>query len=222
MQVPVDKITTISLQVRLLLPRASSSHCPGKGLAQLLGLGADGQSPSVVFDSGKSSTLSFGIYADQMPGMELRCDDPNSTTTMFLSALATGPSVRISNRRAGGGLALGLLDDDMAYAELSGVDGPRMLFTSSGQKGEPVGIVFNSAAGSRVARVNTSDKLTSLSLFDNQRQVRSLLGTVPGQNPKFFLYDRAIHPLIEMSIDAQGLPLMKVNDFAAGESRTLR
>jgi hypothetical protein len=195
---------------------------PEQMTGAVLGMNASRQVSLTFFKDGNSSNLKFGTFADEMPAMAFSRDDETTTTMMMLSALATGPSIVMGNRRTGERLALNVLDDGEGQAEFSSIDGVRMVISGSGPSGRPAGIVFNSAAGSRVAHATTTDKLANLSLFDNQQHVRTLLGMCTGKNPRLFLYDRAIHPLVEMTIDTQGVPMMKLNDFATGESNQFR
>jgi hypothetical protein len=207
---------------KIIVANAFYLASPGMKVGAVIGSDPTNQTSLYFFNIRRTSELTLGLFNNQMPGISMNGEKEDARKKILLSALSTGPSLSIGDRRAGGGLSLSVDGDGRPVTELFRPNGAGVLICGAGKRASPVGILLTNASGSTVTNVTVSDRLSQFSLFDDQRHIRAVLGMMPGKNPSFILYDRAIRSLLEMTTDARGKPTIKTNNFATHKSTTLK
>jgi hypothetical protein len=164
--------------------------------------------------------LDIGLYKDGSARISMGRDAPK--TRMDLSLFPSGsPALRLFGGHPEAELRLGFLRDSSPEITLGGPSGTAVSISGQGHTDQFASIAISPKGGRDGIRMSYSKELTHASICDGEGHVRTLLGLQPGQEPHFFLYDRGIHALLEMTEEADGRARIKIDDPEAGESRVL-
>ena len=166
--------------------------------------------PTLVFIDFKTGrALQMGVFQGRSSSIALKSKDHR----LSLSAPVSGAfAIRLGNSIRKSELEMLVDSGDAPHFNMTDGTGKKISFSATGSKNEPAIIsLFDKTETSRV-QLFGSPAGTLLSLFDKDGHVRMLGGVMPGKSPVLMLYDSMRVPSVEVSTDADGVPLLKLRD----------
>jgi hypothetical protein len=194
---------------------------PDPNVGATFGVDPAGQASIVFFGLRPFRHLSIGVYKDGLAGLSMRRDEPKTRINLVIQPSGS-PTLRLASDLPKAELDLRVRRDHAPWITLIAQDGPALSISGPGEKDQSAAIALSPKVGKPTIRMSDSRELTSASMFDSEGHIRTLVGWRPGDAPHFFLYDRDIHAMLEMTEEGDGTPVIKINDPVARESRVLK
>ncbi len=158
---------------------------------------------------------------DGWVGMSLSTRTPQAEMDLTVAPSGT-PTLKLTGPAQGAELELTVDNDDGPSVNLSHNSDVKIAVDAPGQEARSSTLALSGNTGKTNIRLMDSEKLTGVSFFNNNGDVRSLLGLAPGGDPAFFIFDREIRALVEMTAGAVGTAAIKISNPVTRESRVLK